>query len=192
MLNAILNIIVAVLALIPMLSTAKFRSHYEHNSFGYIFFSQLVPVLCAGLVNVLGCQPVTIVKVAGILFLLDVVYRLCVYHKLASIDDMPAVLFLTIALNPWLMLPVYVMQCAHKWLKRQQISYSNRSNLIATIVLSVVQITVMPALDAGLQGVAPVSYIELRMLIYAAVITVFTSVPQLRARIKDSKDSIAS
>ena len=135
-----LVVVLLVIALIAL--NARYRSYYENVSFWYAFLSQLVPVLCAGLVDVLGCQPVTIVKVAGILFLLDVVYRLCVYHKLAPVDDMPAVLFLTIALNPCLMLPVYVMQCAHEWLKRQQISYSNRSNLIATIVLSVVQITV--------------------------------------------------
>lgn len=91
MLDVVRGIIVAVLVMIPMLLSAQFRSHYEHDRFGHVLFSQLVPVLCAGLVAVLGCQPVTMVKVAGILFLLDVVYRLCVYHKLAPIDDMPEI-----------------------------------------------------------------------------------------------------
>lgn len=182
-----LVVVLLVIALIAL--NARYRSYYENVSFWYAFLSQLVPVLCAGLVDVLGWQLVIKVVIAGGLLLCDFIYQTACYKGIHLDDDMSAIVFLTIALNPWLILPVYVIKCADEWLKRKQISYSNRSNLIATIVLSVGQITVMPALNAGLQGLAPVSYIEMRILLYVASTAVFTLVLSLLARMKDVNDN---
>ena len=179
-----LVVVLLLMALIAL--NARYRCCYENGSFWYALLSQLVPVLCAGLVDILSWKMVITIVIAGGLLLCDFIYQTVCHKKIHLDDDMSAIVFLTIALNPWLMLPVYVIKCANEWLKRRQISYSNRSNLIATIVLSVGQITVMPALNAGLQGLDPVSCIEMRILLYVASTVVFTLVLSLRARMKDA------